>query len=200
MTTVRNILPLIVLALATCIPSGSFAQKFVTYHGNKFELSERVDTITLTDPVTNTEVQKVISDISIPKKINGQRIYWDLEITTQPKPVGKNPPLNIFLLKKLSKQLGKLPDGVYNFEFNSVVINTKGVLVYYRFNGIHGINDVPDKLQKEIKTAVDKILSTPPAMIPGKLNGKPVNVFISHFGDEQTLRIEIKDHKLIHLE
>ena len=117
-----------------------------------------------------------------------------------PKPIGKNPPLNIFLLKKLSKQLGQLPNGVYNFEFNSVVINTKGKLVYYRFNGIHGINDVPDKFQKDIKTAVAKILSTPPAMIPGKLNGKPVNAYISHFGDDQTLRIEIKDHKLIHLD
>ena len=82
MTPARNVLPLIILLLTSGIPSGSFAQNPVTYRGNKFEMWDRIDTITLTDPVTNTEVQKVISDISIPTYIlghgtnNAAKTYW----------------------------------------------------------------------------------------------------------------------------
>ena len=205
MAKVKNLLPVTLLLVATSTSSVSFAQKFftngnvVTYRGNKFEMSEsKYDTILLNDPITGADVMKVAASPAYPKKLNGQPIYNLDQITDPPKPVGKNPSLYVYVVKKLSKELSQLPDGLYTLPIDDIVINTKGKVVYYKYYSGQR-TDIPDKLKKKIDSEIDAVLISAPTMVPGKLNNKPVNVVMPIKDETRTCRVQVEDHKIIHL-
>ena len=192
------------LVCMVCFSLSSFSQKFeksgniVTYRGNKFEyLPDGVpDTQMVKDPVSGKEVTRVTTKDPIPVKMNGARIYNTDEITLKPSPVGDNPSLELYIFKGLSTDLNKLPDGNYYLYVSNVIIDNKGKVVYYEYDGISSERNktkIPADVKKAIASKIDPLINKAAAFKPGKVNGYAVivrsDIMLSMF------TIVVKKHK-----
>ncbi len=135
-----KMLVLIPLALVciVCFSQNSFSQKFerngkyVTYRGNKFELSEeKIDTVILIDPVTNQESTKIFRKDPTPVKMNGQPIVHETD--KDPYYTGNDKGLRDFLIKGLKKELSKLDNGSYRLDISNIIVDANGKIVYFDY-------------------------------------------------------------------
>ncbi len=117
------------------LASHSFAQQEVNFKGNKFVMSAQ-NTVKLIDPVTGVEITQTIPPR--PVTVNGKKIYS--ADTVKELPVIKSPAgdkkISIYLFDELKTKLDKLEDGNYILSIHNVVVDSKGSLIYYEFDGI----------------------------------------------------------------
>ena len=195
----------IILSLnVVCFSGMVHAQKFerngdiVTYRGNKFEYSQQgvADTVTVVDPVTGNEKVVVTTKDPIPTKMNGKKIYTTNEVMLKPAPLEQNGLLELFIFKNLSADLNKLPNGNYFLYVSNVVVDDKGKVVFYEYDGLTSERNkvkVPADIKKSIAGKIDAIINKAPAFKPGKVNGYTVivrtDIMMSQFN------IQVKNHK-----
>ena len=199
-----KLLPLILLALA-CTQS-SIAQKFerngdvVTYRNNKFlyPLVGKKDTQTVSDPVSGKVVTKYSTADPIPLKMNGIRIYNMDEVTQRPEPLpGKNT-IELTIFKGVSTDLNKLPDGSYYLYVSNLIIDNKGKLVFYEYDGLTSKRNktkVPAEIKRSIDGKIDSVINNVPIVKPGKMNNNTVIVRSDAMLSNYT--IVVKKHKAI---
>lgn len=189
-----------------CFSKNSFAQKFerkgntVTYRGNKFEYLPNgiPDTQIVTDPIDGKQVKKITTKDPVPSKMNGIRIYNTDEVTFKPTLVSDKMSLELYIFKGLSNDLNKLPDGSYYLYVSNVIIDNKGMLVYYEYDGIASQKNktkVPPDVKKAMDSKIDSLMNKAPAFRPGKVNSTAVivrtDIMLSMF------TIVVKKHKAI---
>ena len=189
-----------------CFPKNSFSQKFerngdvVTYRGNKFEYLQNsiADTQIVTDPVDGHKVMKITTKDPIPTKMNGIKIYNTDEVTHKPVPVSDKMSLELYIFKGLSNELNKLPDGSYYLYISNIIIDNKGKLVYYEYDGLTSRKNkpkVPVDIKKAIDNKIDALMNKAPAFNPGSVNDHNVivrtDIMLSMF------TIVVKKHKAI---
>ncbi len=193
------------LALCLLFFSGhSHAQLFerngntVTYRGNNFEYPQKgiADTQIVVDPVTGKEVIKITVKDPIPTKMNGVRIYNTDEITQKPTPVEEGSTLERYIVRGVSAELNKLPSGVYYLYVSNVVVDAKGKIVYYEYDGLTSERNrtkVPADIKSAVEKKIDPLMNAAPAFKPGRINGKAVivrtDIMLSLF------KIVVKNHK-----
>jgi hypothetical protein len=182
--TAHRLIPL-VLVFVFCFFHNSFSQQFerngniVTYRGNKFEYSvPRIETVAVTDPVTRkTTTQKIAYD-AVPVKMNGVKIYNSDEVTQKPVQVDERVSLPVYVLKGLNSEFSKLPDGRYLVYVSNIIVDNKGKVVYYEYEGIASERSkvkIPDSVKNAIDVKIDP-LATRLVFKPGRMNDKPVTV------------------------
>jgi hypothetical protein len=188
-----------------CFSQSSYSQTFerdgniVTYRGNKFEISEpRFDTITNTDPGTKETYMQVIRFDPTPIKMNGSKIYTTDEVESGGSYSDKNTAFMESVLKPLSDELIKLPDGLFSVDVSNIVFDANGKVAYYEFNGVqrNGREETIDAtLKKSLGEKIDNILHAAKALPPAKANGKAVPIRSDFFiGDYKDF--EVKNHKI----
>jgi len=170
--------------LFTFLSLSLFAQDFerngneTTYKGNKFRMDKHGgwDTVILIDPVTDSEVRKII-EIPRPISMNGKKIYDADEVTTLPQNYLINSSLEEYILNNLkaNENLKALPDGDLNLKLYDVVIDENGKVVFYDYGGLW-FKDKKDKIVQQLgrDSIIDALLTSAPPLKPGMLNGKKV--------------------------
>lgn len=96
-----------------------------------------IDTVITVDPVTGTEEIQLLSPR--PLLVNGKRIYNIDTLKTFPSiksSTALSEKLSVYLFNSLKKHLDSLDDGNYVLAINNTVIDDKGKLMYYEFDGI----------------------------------------------------------------
>ena len=187
------------LVCALCFSKNAFSQKFVkngnviTYRGNRFEMSEPMtDTMTMTDPVSGKEKQMLVTRDPLVIKMNGKKLYNTDEVTTRPQPFTKNGSIEEYLLKNLSEELNKLPDGEYSPGLSEVVFDANGKIIFYQYSGMFN-KPLQQDIEKALANKIDKLLHDAPAVQPAKLNSQNVAVRSDIMLNEYT--VEVKNHK-----
>ena len=196
----------VALVCLLCFSKDSFSQKFekkgnvVTYRGNKFEyaIPYGPDTVTMTDPVTGKEVQKIVSFDAVPMKMNGEKIYRSDSVTVLP--AWKDGAFEEYILNQLTNELNQLPDGEYSINMNNVVIDKKGKAVFYEYRGfydVRGFTDenkiVPEKLRNTVSKKIDELVRKAPVKKPASLHGKSVTVLADAY--LARYKITVQNHK-----
>ena len=198
-------IPLALVCVA-CFTKSAFSQKFVkngnvvTYRGNRFEMSDtRTDTISMTDPVSGKEIMQVATRNAIPVKVNNEKIYNSDEVTSRAASFSANGSLEDYLFKHLATELDKLPDGTYVLDLYNIVLDSKGRIVFYEYNGITNYDNkgtIPAEIMKAIDKKIDPALYGAPAMKPAKIDGKGVyaltDILLSLY------KVEVKNHRSSH--
>ena len=203
-------IPLVLLCVV-CFSKNSFSQKFikngnyVTYKGNRFELSKpSTDTQLLTDPVSGETLVKYIAHDAVPIKMNGQLIPQGTD--KAPYFTGNYKNLRAYLLKGLKNELSKLGDGQYTLNVSSVLVGTKGQVVYFNYadmrrgktagdtNPSH-YQEIDKTLQENIFRKVCELMDNAPVYIPATLDGKNV---VAPATDDYFFwnQFKVKDHKV----
>ena len=213
MNNCRNLLKI----LFCCLPlfllnrTSSAQSNIINFKGNYFFMGSRPnDTVTEIMPNTGDEVMKIINydPDPVPLKMNDSRIYTWHVLATKPETDVHNIPFELYVLKEISNELGKLPDGDYFLDLDHVVINKKGKVVYYQYPGIYNkeLSDaevakganiqyilIPPAIKGPLNKKIERTLCNAPAAKPGLLNGKPVVVATNISLDKY--RITITAHK-----
>jgi len=167
----------------------------VTFKGNVFTMKEYPnDTVFVIDPTNGQEKILIRRRDPRPIKMNGEDILYDYEKdqTGAFYPIadldiiGTLSAASIIqaVINEIKSDLALLPDDEYNLGINNVVLNKKGKIAYYDFEGFrasHTATKIPEDMKKHIDkkivATIDK-LSAKPATI----KGKPV-IFITANGD-----------------
>lgn len=199
----KNIALQLLMLVLIGLPNNCFSQKFekkgnvVTYRGNKFTFSPpgKKETITVTDPITGKKVTKTTTIDPTLIRMNKLKIYKFDEVTVQPAPT--DGPVETFVIKGLTTELNKLPDGIYFVDLFNIVIDNKGKIVYYEYGGIIPQDTkfkIPDYVSMPAGKKIDSLINAAPAYAPGEMNGKTVVVRTNAFYD--TYRITVKNHRI----
>lgn len=216
------VLPVIILALL-CFTNNAFPwqppQKDgnkITYRGNVIEFPEGgdPDTMMTKDPSTG-EMQMVITRREPrPYKINGSRIYNEEELN------GKGPNgryctesalnaqvLKDYLLVNLGKEIKKLPDGDYRITLSDIVVDDKGAVVFFQFDGLmktkkvdnvrQSVQMVDDKLNSRFANRVAELVNDMPKHEPAVYDGEEVNSVIGNWAFYNSFTV--KDKKIVAL-
>ncbi|MFI5140636.1 MAG: hypothetical protein ACHQIM_22655, partial [Sphingobacteriales bacterium] len=116
--------------------------------------------------------------------------------TVKPTPVSDKMSLELYIFKSFSNELNKLPDGSYYLYVSNVIIDNKGMLVYYEYDGIASQKNktkVPLDIKKAMDSKIDSIMNKAPVFKPGKVNEHVVivrtDIMLSMF------TIVVKKHK-----
>jgi len=194
----------VILMCMLCLAYSAFGQQFqrtgntVTYRGNTFEYATPgTDEVTITDPVTRKQVKKRVTRDAVPVKMNGTRIYAASEVTTKPVQVDESVSLQLYVLKGLTTEFSKLPNGRYLLYLSNIIVDSKGRLVYYEYEGVSAERSkykIPADIRKAIDNKID-ILVNKIAFRPGMLNDKPVTVLTDITMGMFT--IVVKNHKAV---
>lgn len=167
----------------------------VTFKGNVFTMMEYPnDTVFVVDPSTGEEKIVIRHREPKPIKMNGEEILYDYEKdeTGAFYPIAD---LNIIgtlsassiiqaIINEIKNDLSKLPDDQYNLGINNVILNKKGEIAYYDFDGFRASHtatkiseDTKKHIDKKIVAIIDKLSAK-----PATLKGKPV-IFMTPNGD-----------------
>lgn len=183
------------ILLLLCTPA-SAQTTTINHKGNVFELKNMADTTEILDPVTMETEWVVRNPNPMPLKLNNMNIYGVNEVGNQPSVSGET--LRRFIISQLSAHLKK--DGEYRLMLDNIIINDKGKIVYYNFNGIEkkvtthtqtieaGKSSSPvnyamsrtdwketDKnLSTSLSTQIEKIIDKTPAYKPAMVYNQPV--------------------------
>ena len=198
------------LVCIVCFSKNSFSQRFVkngnkvTYRGNTFELSKATfDTMTLIDPVTGSEIVKVVQHDPQPIKMNGKQIPTDVD--KNPVYTGSEKDLRDYLLKNMKDVLSKLDDGQYWLDISNILIDEHGRIVYFDYSEMKRsktageVNDanfgtINKNLQEEIYDKVCRLMEVAPGFQPGTIGGKKA-VSYYHLVDFWN-NFKIQNHKV----
>jgi hypothetical protein len=174
----------------------------VSYKGNKIEFTTPAvyDTFIAIDPQTQEERLVLMKAQLKPIRINGRKVYELSEVDKIPEV--KNGKLKEMVLQELGELFRQLPDGIYNAGFSNVVMDKKGEIAYYEFDGLRqdggdtGAKDyqVLQDLRQEMVKRVDKLLRRVSAT-PARVNGKKADVYLN---DDTYLpsSVKVKDHRV----
>jgi hypothetical protein len=108
--------------------------------------------------------------------------------------------------------LSKLPDGDYFLDIDNIIIDTKGKIVYYDYQGIFdkpltnkemsdGVKQtylqIADDIKKPLGKKIEKLFTNAPVCKPGQKDGKPVisRTDINFYG----YRITVKSHAVTYV-
>lgn len=193
-----------VLICMFCVAYSAFAQQFIrngntiTYRGNTFEYAAPgTDEVIIIDPVTRRQVKKRVTRDAVPVKMNGTRIYAAGEVTAKPVQVDESVSLQLYVLKGLTTEFNKLPNGRYLLYLSNIIVDNKGKLVYYEYEGVSAERSkykIPADIRKTIDSKIDALVNKI-AFRPGMLNDKPVIVLTDiNMG---MFTIVVKNHKAV---
>ncbi len=199
--------PVIIVSVVFFSNTG-FSQKFeqngntISYKGNKFEMSPAMhDTIAIVDPVTGVERTMVTTLDPKPITMNGNKIYNSNELNKKTTFNIKEASIKEYLMNQIGKKLSQLPNGYYNMQVSNIVIDEKGKLVFYTFNGLTKMhidkNDqaaipvvMKNEIDKNIHNALNNLEGT-----PGQYQNTNAPSLVTEIDLNNS--IEIKDHKII---
>jgi len=194
---------LIIVAAIMLLNSTAIAQTYVKYKPNnnwkyvhknyklKFSKAKKDTTITI-DPVDGYEILKEY--ITDPQVImaNDHKVYSKDEVSS---PVQHCDRLEKYLLKKLSKKLKMLytqENENIRIDLRSVVVNEKGKVIYYEYNGVYFNNksDNITTLPIDLNNKVPKLMKKHPKLKPATVNGEKViaHTNISLFKNKITVK------------
>ncbi len=209
----------------------SFSQKFerngnkVVYRGNTFEYDGQTltDTVIVTDPVTGSELTKVIRRDPTISKMNGIPVYGTYlhpEEIEQAEPYASDGSVENRILKGISTEVSSLPDGKYIIDLSMLIADKTGKVVYYQYNGIRRVQEFvassktlsdgnsferieksnaevnnQDAAKKAIARKIDQVINTLPKLKPAKLKGKNVAAAVYTFTGGFHYELSVKDHK-----
>ncbi len=185
------------VAPAEFVKDGSF----VTYRGNKFEYSKQKDPDTLfrTNPTTGEEESMVMWTDPTLIKMNDAKLYNSDEFTTPQQPMENEKSIEEYLLSNISSDIATLSNGLYRISMNEVIVDDKGKVVFYKYNGVFGRDkdgeriEIDSVIRQKLDEKINLLMSNVPDRIPAKLNGKAVNantdVYMSSYA------IEVNDKK-----
>jgi len=200
----------IFLIICTHLCSAQDDDGIKVVNGRRFSIFpyERVDTITVIDPVSGDEVQQIRTMYKwCPYSVNGKRILSNGEVTT---PVWSKPSAAATfeedIIQKLNDELSKFPDGGYNLPIRYIVVNKKGRIIYYSLDSMfieprneisgHSVNRKlgADTMQR-ISTRLDDIFySKDMRLIPARVKHRKVTAFYRTYFESTILTVN--DHKV----
>ncbi len=100
--------------------------------------TEVIDTVTVFDPVTSTEIQVQTRNVVPPRHINGKKVYGNGEVTTVAKlgesTLGQSP--EKYLLSSLSGTFATFPNGRYRMYANYLVVDKKGRCIHSKVGSV----------------------------------------------------------------
>lgn len=174
-----------------CASYTSYAQQkqpvinTITYKGNVFEIMNSADTFLALDPVTN-EVGTVIENPNpIPLKLNNMNIYSKGDVEKHPSVKGTT--LRNYILQTIGKQLS---DGEYRLLLSNVILNEKGKIVYYSYDGLEKKTGTSTKKDATITTKIiDNLIDKTPAYKPAIVYNNPVPYRLPDTELQQPFRI-----------
>lgn len=147
-----------------------------TYNGNFFQVSaQRIDTITVIDPVTGKEQVTLVDAEVYPARMNNDTIY---NIATDSIGSTKKALHDVLLsiTNSIRSDLEKLDDGFCQLDVYTIVIDDKGRLVYTDRNECSATpnNPMTSEMKKEIEKELSELFATQKAWPVYRVNGKPV--------------------------
>ncbi|MBS1773019.1 MAG: M56 family metallopeptidase [Bacteroidetes bacterium] len=208
-------LPLVLVCLL-CFTKNAFSDDTkkkvgnkVTYRGNVFEFKEwPVDTFTIVDPSTGEEKKVIRKREPSPIKMNGKEIYTDnyRDDGSYIAIPGLNTigvlnasSLRQYLLDNLKDEVQQLSNDEYEIHLSNIIIDGKGKIVYYDYDGISFQEYAnPKRAQKTIDSSVQvsfskriaRLLNNVPSNTGAKLNGKPVPFMIHNTEFRNSIKVE----------
>lgn len=195
------LLVLSVVYLSVSVHAQRFEKTTLRYYakGYNIVMSEgRVDTQLVVDPVTSDIILKTRTQRDIlPDSVNSKKVYASGEVTTLPRFIGKAS-IEEYLLSKIINGIEKerLPDGTLHVNAGRAVIDEKGKIAYYEYDGGRWEAKEGATLDVNISdrfgTAIIFALNNAPPMKPATLNGENVCAYI-HLS-KCDYHFDIKDH------
>jgi len=174
--------------------------EFVVMHGRKFVVPlPKTDTVILVDPITGEELTETYTQTLCPTYVDRKKVYLPSELSEQPKfrKDSTKPSLEEYVLNGLKSTLSTLPDGEYILNIKHVIVDTRGRVIYYSWEGIKKVKyyrkDIADTaLTTTLTDTLDELLINEHLFEPAKKNFTGiVSVFPAKF--EQYVAV-IKEH------
>lgn len=158
----------------------------ITHKGNVFEIMNSADTFLALDPVTN-EVGTVIENPNpIPLKLNNMNIYSKGDVEKHPSVNGTT--LRNYILQTISNQLS---DGEYRLLLSNVILNEKGKIVYYNYDGLEKKTGTSAKKDATINTkTIEALIDKTPAYKPAIVYNNAVPYRLPDAELQQPFRIK----------
>lgn len=178
--------------VVTCANYTAYAQQkqpvitTITHKGNVFEVMNSADTFLALDPVTN-EVGTVIENPNpIPLKLNNMNIYSKSDVEKHPSVNGTT--LRNYILQTIGKQLA---DGEYRLLLSNVILNEKGKIVYYNYDGVEKKTSTSAKKDATITTKIiDNLMDKTPAYKPAVVYNNAVPYRLTDTELQQPFKIK----------
>ncbi len=207
-------IPLVVVCIL-CFSQNSFSNKpkkegnKCTYRGNTIEFlaPQKPDSYLYTDEKTGETSRKPISWPTPPIKVNGDKIYDPYNDKNIQPPVLRSSCKNlaVYIMQNAKKEMETLNDGKYFFIISDVVINAKGMVVYFDDQGIFQVGVEIDKQPKSkqiIDNKINDLMNDAPLFEPAKVNNAPASFLINSvtcfsYGYDNGWDFTVKDHKII---
>ena len=199
----RSFLTLVLLlTAATCVAQKAPRPKneFVVMHGRKFVMPvPKTDTIILIDPITGEELTETYTQTLCPTYVDRKKVYQPTELS-EPAKFRKDsakPTFEEYVLNGLKSTLSTLPDGEYIMNVKHIIVDVKGRVIYYSWEGIKQVgiykDDIADTaMTTAILDSLDELLINEHLFDPAKKDFIGiVSVFPAKF--EQYVAI-IKEH------
>ena len=154
-------LALLLLACSTNTVAQDRAVHKITYKGKVFEC--RIipsDTVFIENVVTAEREMKITVPDTIPITMNGQHIAQENEVQTSALPERSLDEYLIDLVNSHKSLFDQLFDGEYSIRIRHFVVNEKGELCYYKFDGIQANEPTKKPSNERNKTiaAINKLI------------------------------------------
>jgi hypothetical protein len=136
-----------------------------------------------------------------PQTLNGEKIYNSHSMTaTGPAYRNKDTSLHFYILSSLKNEFNALPDGVYNFYLNDIVVDKDGKIVYCSYDGVemaasnkHKVA-VPQDVQTNIQNKLREVITNMPPLVAAHKEGKFVPYVVK--GIPPASSIQVKNHSV----
>jgi beta-lactamase regulating signal transducer with metallopeptidase domain len=169
------------LVCIICFSKNSFSQRLerkdnkAYWRGNTIELSiASTDTMTLVDPVTGKELQKIMLHDAKAISVNGKPIPSEVDIEDYPVFKGSDKNMREYLLKNMKTELSKLDDGYYRLEISDILIDEHGRIVYFDYKEMKKSN--PDYNPRNGAASAPVMVSSGDPKITFSVDNKPGEV------------------------
>jgi hypothetical protein len=146
----------ILLACTTYAAAQNKMAHRITYKGNVLECQLiPSDTIFIENAETAEREIKITLPDTIPITMNGQHIAQESEVQNNALPERSIDEYLIDLVNSHKPLFDQLADGAYSIRLRHFVVNEKGSLCYYKFDGIEAHHQANKTTNEEHKTVAD---------------------------------------------
>ncbi len=136
-----------------------------------------------------------VSYFSSPVRLNGEPVYSEGDITTDPEYTGEGT-FEQYIFDGMKKELDKLDDGMYFVRLSYLIIDKNDRVAYYSNDGI-----VPQNIKKpldeatkaKLKNMLGALTEQSRGFRAGTLNGQAVNAYLA-WGFNMHNKIVVRDH------
>ncbi len=159
-----------------------------------------VETITKENEQTGEKVMTIVSRNPTPVKIDGTAIYKQGEVTQGVVFNGHFKNIITYLFSTLKTELKMLDDGNYSLRFDNIVIDSKGNVAFFDYNGPEKIVEKGGNrsMGENNITAINKkfieAVAACPTFKPAQKNNADVALLVQPNSDEKQFRLN--GHKL----